>query len=946
MTRFASRWTLAVLVACVAGALCAQGLGRRIGALGGARPGRPGAAARAQAATEAAASTEEILKEIPKGTNGVPTRLAFDQAPLEVLLYAYADVAGKILLPAPNLPKTQVTLKTFEDRELTKEQYLTAIEATLTMNGVVIEPFDKIFLRAFERKSVRTQGIRTAMEMPATNAVPEKGRVISQLIRLRHITAEEAQKALEGFKDPNGLFQVFERNNTILVTDTQENINRMLEVVRELDVANPVLEDVFVRQIQYAVATEIKTALETIVTESQKEGQQATSGPKASGAPGFTSARPAAPQPGSLLNLHNRPGRNKPEPAPATPNVTMMAQVSDADRGMIRGKVLILADDRSNKLIIITTKTNMDFFDKVIETLDVETTPEVNVEVIRLKYAESEDVASMLNDLIGNGSSSSQAKNNSNANAAKNGAANRNLTQTRAGGAATRPQTTNPTFSKTAASTLGELNKDNIKILADKRINGIVVMARKADMKAVKEVIEDMDVKLSQVLIETVIVQVELGDDLQTGIDWVQRGRQKVTTRERMTDASGNELFWVLDDEGKPTTSTTTTDTGFAAFHSVSRMVRDGFYNNGHYMLGGGGGSGSSALGSLVGAAVAAGTNGTVATAANPIGGGLNYFLKSDKLNIAAIIQASKSDSRTKVLASPILMTVDNKEATIEATDMIYLFSGYQYSGSANYGSQVRNYEKRDIGLTVKVTPKINPNGTVMLTVEQTFETQGADQNVPNESGGTDPYATVTTRKISSDVSVENRQTVVMGGLTKKTNVESESGIPILKDIPWIGKWLFGSVSQKEARSELLVFMTPYVLDDAEAAQAEALRRKKALSDPRPWEDNGWSTSPLADPVSKKEQLRRLNDEWRKQDEERRNQKAIEEAREKRAKKLAEMDAAERRAWAEKHEKEILEERERFEGEQKDLREIIDAIREKHGEGVQADLEAREKPQK
>lgn len=946
MTRFASRWTLAVLVACVAGALCAQGLGRRIGALGGARPGRPGAAARAQAAAEAAASTEEILKEIPKGTNGVPTRLAFDQAPLEVLLYAYADVAGKILLPAPNLPKTQVTLKTFEDRELTKEQYLTAIEATLTMNGVVIEPFDKIFLRAFERKSVRTQGIRTAMEMPATNAVPEKGRVISQLIRLRHITAEEAQKALEGFKDPNGLFQVFERNNTILVTDTQENINRMLEVVRELDVANPVLEDVFVRQIQYAVATEIKTALETIVTESQKEGQQATSGPKASGAPGFTSARSATPQPGRLLNLHNRPGLNKPEPAPTTPNVTMMAQVSDADRGMIRGKVLILADDRSNKLIIITTKTNMDFFDKVIETLDVETTPEVNVEVIRLKYAESEDVASMLNDLIGNGSSSSQAKNNANANAAKNGAANRNLTQTRAGGAATRPQTTNPTFSKTAASTLGELNKDNIKILADKRINGIVVMARKADMKAVKEVIEDMDVKLSQVLIETVIVQVELGDDLQTGIDWVQRGRQKVTTRERMTDASGNELFWVLDDEGKPTTSTTTTDTGFAAFHSVSRMVRDGFYNNGHYMLGGGGGSGSSALGSLVGAAVAAGTNGTVATAANPIGGGLNYFLKSDKLNIAAIIQASKSDSRTKVLASPILMTVDNKEATIEATDMIYLFSGYQYSGSANYGSQVRNYEKRDIGLTVKVTPKINPNGTVMLTVEQTFETQGADQNVPNESGGTDPYATVTTRKISSDVSVENRQTVVMGGLTKKTNVESESGIPILKDIPWIGKWLFGSVSQKEARSELLVFMTPYVLDDAEAAQAEALRRKKALSDPRPWEDNGWSTSPLADPVSKKEQLRRLNDEWRKQDEERRNQKAIEEAREKRAKKLAEMDAAERRAWAEKHEKEILEERERFEGEQKDLREIIDAIREKHGEGVQADLEAREKTQK
>lgn len=959
MTRFASRWTLAVLVACVAGALCAQGLGRRIGALGGARPGRPGAAARAQAAAEAAASTEEILKEIPKGTNGVPTRLAFDQAPLEVLLYAYADVAGKILLPAPNLPKTQVTLKTFEDRELTKEQYLTAIEATLTMNGVVIEPFDKIFLRAFERKSVRTQGIRTAMEMPATNAVPEKGRVISQLIRLRHITAEEAQKALEGFKDPNGLFQVFERNNTILVTDTQENINRMLEVVRELDVANPVLEDVFVRQIQYAVATEIKTALETIVTESQKEGQQATSGPKASGAPGFTSARPATPQPGRLLNLHNRPGLNKPEPAPATPNVTMMAQVSDADRGMIRGKVLILADDRSNKLIIITTKTNMDFFDKVIETLDVETTPEVNVEVIRLKYAESEDVASMLNDLIGNGSSSSQAKNNPNANAAKNGAANRNLTQTRAGGAATRPQTTNPTFSKTAASTLGELNKDNIKILADKRINGIVVMARKADMKAVKEVIEDMDVKLSQVLLETVIIQVALGDGLSTGIDWVQRGRARGNVD--VKDSYGRQLYYVKDDNGKIIGSAaegTTPSSGTLTDIKVTelKVIRDKLFNNGTvdsmgaaasgYALGGGGGTLSAA--SLVA------SNITSIAQSQLSGGGVNYLLKSDKLNLAAILQASKNDSRTKVLASPILMTVDNKEATIEATDMIYLFSGYQYSGSTYNGTAVPNFEKRDIGLTVKVTPKINPNGTVMLTIEETIETQGADQPVDvataDKDGNTTVkkanYATVTTRKMSSDVSVENRQTIIMGGLTKTTYSESETGIPILKDIPWIGKWLFSSVKQNEDRSELLVFITPYVLDDAEAAQAEALRRKKTLSDPRPWEDNGWSTSPLADPVSKKEQLRRLNDEWRKQDEERRNQKAIEEAREKRAKKLAEMDAAERRAWAEKHEKEILEERERFEGEQKDLREIIDAIREKHGDAVQADLEAREKPQK
>ena len=935
--------SLVLCAVCCAPDAQAQLSGRR-SLLGGNCAGARGAAAAAQQQT-APTNPQDALKDVPRGTNGVPVRLAFDQAPVDMLLYAYADVAGKILLPSPNLPKAQITLKTFEDRPLTKEEYLEAIEVTLTMHGVVIEPFDTLFLRAFERKSVRAQGIRTSMEVPATNAVPEKGRVISQLIRLQHITAAEAQTALEGFKAPDGLFQVFERNNTILVTDTQENINRMLEIIKELDVANPVMEDVFVRQVKFAVASEIKTALETIVTESQKENQQGTSGPKSSGAPGFSGNRPPSIQGSSLLNRNRR---NEPPPV-ATPNAAMLAQISDADRGMIRGKVLILADDRSNKLIVITAKTNMDFFDKVIETLDVETTPEVSVEVIRLKYAEAEDVASMLNDLIGN-NSSSQQKNNQNANTSRTGnAGNRNLTQQTQRPGATRNPTANPTFSKTASSSLGELNKDNIKILADKRINGIVVMARRADMKAVKEVIEDMDVKLSQVLIETVILQVELGDDLSTGIDWVQRGRQRVTTQ--ATDSSGRALYRYTD-----TTSGKTvvgalgqtvgsgdsaveipTDASDANLTKVLTRVisRDGFVNNGSYMLGGGGGSASSKLSTLMGVAASAAssavTNGTVTdTAANPIGSGLNYLLKSDKLNIAAVIQASKGDSRTKVLASPILMTVDNQEATIEATDMIYLFSGYQYSGSSYSGTQVRNYEKRDIGLTVKVTPKINPNGTVMLEVEQTFETQGADQSVPNESGGTDPYATVTTRKISSSVSVENQQTVVMGGLTKKTNTESESGIPLLKDIPWIGKWLFSSVTMSEKRSELLVFMTPYVLDDAEAAQMEALRRKKALSEPRPWEDNGWSTSPLADPVSKKEQLRRLNDEWKKQDEERKNKKALEEAREKRAKKLAEMDADERREWAQKHEKEILEEQERFEDEQKDLREIIDSIREKH----------------
>ena len=831
--------------------------------------------------------TRDDLKSVARGTNGVPA-LAFNQAPVDLVLEAYAAEVGKTVIPAPDLPKATITLRSLEGQTLTKKEYLEAIEVTLTMNGVVLEPRGEKFLRALPRKTVRTHGI--ALRMDDKGNLPEQGRVVSQMIVFKNIAVDEAQKALEGFKAPEGLFQVFERTNAILVTDTQENINRMLEVVRAIDIATPVLEDVFVRQVEYALATDIKEHLETIVTESQKDEQQKKSGPKQSGAPGFGSSQPS-PRP-SLLNLRNRLGQQQPQAPANTPNANLIAAVSDADRGMIRGKVLIVADERSNKLIIITNKSNMDFFDKVIKTLDVETTPEVQIDVIRLKYAEAEDVEQMLNDLIGASSSSSSNKNNQNANTKKGGAANSNLTR---GTTQTQRKTSsNPTFQNANASRLGELNKDNVKVLADKRINGIVVMARKADMRAIREVIDNMDVKLSQVLIETVIVEISLGDNLKTGIDWVMGGK-------------------------------------------VAESV---FMNHGQMI---GGGAGTTQLGSFV----TASTN-----AVNPIGKGINYLMRSDKLNLAAVIEASKTDSRTKYVASPIVMTVDNKEAIIEATSSRQFLTGWSAVSSSYAGSGLPspNYSAKEIGITLKITPKINPNGTVMLTVEEEYSQVSGKQTMLTPSGSsytTQDIDVPVTRKMSADISLENRQSVILGGLTTKNVVENESGIPILKDIPWVGKWLFGSVEQDEQRSELLIFMTPYVLDDAESAKAEALRRKNVLTDPNPWDDNGWSASPIADPVSRKEQLRRFNDEWRRQDEERKMKLAIEKAKVERARKLEKMSEEERKAWLEIHKEDLKkEEREAFEKsveEQKDLKEFVEQLKKQDLEKSEKKLKEAEK---
>ena len=843
----------------------------------------------APAAAPAAAASES--KEAPA--------LNWDQAPVDIVLQAYGDQLNKTILKDPGVPNATISLKSKEGQTLTQDEYLEAIEVVLEMNGVHVEPYGEKFIRAIPRAKVRKDGVPLYMGIAEVPDDYKDGRVISVRIQLKNIGTEEAQKALEGFKSDSGLLQIFERTNSILITDTWQNIQRMNQIVESIDTSTPVQEQVFVYQVKNASASDIKTALEQIVQESQKQLE------KDKGANSNVAQPNLRPAGSPLLGGNRLLNRNQPQQPQPVNNESLVMSISDADRGMIRGKVLIIADERSNKLVIITAKTNYDFFEKVIKELDVETTPDTVVKVYRLKYADSEDVSDMINDLIGNSAkSSNSSRGNQNANA-RNG---QNSNVTRSGSNRNTAQNKGAN-QRSGDAKAGELTKDNTTVLSDKRINGLVVMTEKELVPTIESIIESMDVKLSQVLIETVIIEVTLGDDLKTGVDWVRNGRH-FGVRTQATDSYGRKLFWEMDDEsGKMVQTATPDDPESAIAVMVEGMVKGDLWNgDSRYasVLGGG------ALDTVTGGGIAADI--VTGVASNLFGGALNYIFKSDALNLSAVIQATKSDNRAKYIASPVVMTVDNKEATIDATASKQFLTGWQAVSSSYAGSGMPspNYTAKDIGIKVKVTPKINPNGTVMLNVEEEYNQVNETQMMKTPQGNTYVNTEIdvpSTRKMTSDVLLENMQTVIFGGLMESHKVERESGIPILKDIPWIGKWLFGHVEHSESRTELLVFMTPYVLNDGEAAQAEAIRRKKTLPDANAWDDNGWSASPLADPVSKKEQLRRLKDEWKKQDEERKARIAIEQEKVKRVQRLREMDEEERNLWLEMHKEELEDER-------------------------------------
>ncbi len=771
---------------------------------------RQTANATARPATQAAAavSSTEIAKQLAsaeRSSNGLP-KLKFDNAPAEMFLQIYAEVTGRTLLTSPDVPKVTMSLRSNDQDNWTREEYLQAIETQLQLNGIGLIPVGERFVLVVPFKTIGQQGIETHLAIPASGRHPEEGRIIRQIITPKHISAEEAQKAIEGFRRPDGQIQYLERTNSLLVTDTQENVNRMIEIIEFMDKPLPVTEEVHVRAIKYAKAADIKTALEEFVQASQEtDGQK-----KSVSAPQLGNSLSGGMRRGISIN-RQLPGVTRPsQQAPETPESLSDALVSDADRGMIRGKVQIMADERSNQLIIVTRPANMQFFDRIINVLDIETAPEIAVEIIRLKYAsaETEDdskgVADLLNELID--SSGSSSKDDSASKTGVSAGRDANLTNAESNRPAPSAEVRKVAAALPAStkSKLGELRKEDIKILPDKRINAIMVMASPGDLAAIKEIVAALDIPVAQVLIETVVLNVGLNDEISTGIQWVKR----ISGGDQYRDAYGAG--------GLPTSAgTSPTD----LFSSATNVVAN----------------------------IAA------------ISGGSQYFGTINKLNLDFLIRATESDSRTKVLTSPILMTQDNKEATLESTSLAYLYNGMKYMGSSYGGSDYQpDIKQEEIGLTVTVTPRINPDGTVVLTFEETFQILGTPQEVPGSGldGASSRWPSPITRKLSGNISVNNGQTVILGGLVTQTKTESEGGIPLLKNIPYIGKYLFGYTEYEDERDELLVFLTPYVFYSSEEAQAEAKRRKDYLNAAGVW-NRGWSQSELADVTDEEEMLRR-----------------------------------------------------------------------------------------
>jgi general secretion pathway protein D len=698
---------------------------------------------------------------IASESDDLPVRIKYENMDVDEVLKQYSEWTGRALMKAPDVPAAKITLKC--PTHIPKREALLAIEGILGMHGIALVPMGDKFLKVVPIGIARQSGMPT-LTGPLDDKVSDTGHLVSRIMPLKHLEITEAQTTLQNLVSPNGKIIPLERINCLMITDTAVNLKRIAEVLELIDLPVGSREEFRIFQIRYAKASEIQGKIEAIIADTKT-----------------TDNRVPFLRQQQLLAARmpfQRPGQ------PPTPGATPTTPGEAMERSLIQGKVKIVADDRTNILIIITRPDQFAFFDDIISALDKQVEPDVAIKVIRLEYADAEKVVDVLNNLVGASKSSTSAK---------------TPADTKQGDSRTRqlpPSFPQPDQAKAASrSASGEISiegrlSDDVKIIADPRINALLILASKSDMAIIEDVLSKVDIMLSQVLIEAVIIEVNLDENTRMGVDWLQRSMIAYNAKQQ---GGRRSLF---------------------GFSGTSRAGTDGVLQN--------------------------------ATAIRTIGdspagaaSGLTYYFTLFDLNIDAVLNMLASSSDARILSTPIILTTDNTEAKILVGERRPIIT----SSSMSSGQLSSGYSYTDIGIELVVTPRINKKGFVVMDIKQTIDNVGGEVTIDQNS---EPI--ITTRELNASVAINDGRTIVLGGLVSTEEAKGNTGIPFLRRIPLLGM-LFRSESSGNARRELLVMITPHVLDTPERVSEETARRNAAISKgDADLNQKGWGTANPAGP--------------------------------------------------------------------------------------------------
>jgi general secretion pathway protein D len=529
---------------------------------------------------------------------------------------------------------------------------------------------------------------------------------VTQLIPMAYADANDIRALLTPLVSKQSSMLAYVPTNTLVLTDSSSNISRLLKIIRALDVESPAAT-LKVVSLKYAAAEELATSV-----QSALEGLSQVSGPEGDGAAGARAPRPARAQ--------------------TTPQ-----------RGTTKGPKII-PDARTNTLVLIATQADMASAENLIAKLDIPT-PEGRgqIHVYYLAHANAEELAKVLT-----AQASDLARPRT----------TREPTGTTTTPRRPTPTTTTPTTTPAATSPVTASMQGGVSITADKPTNSLVITAPPEVYTVLKGIIEKLDIRRSQVLVESLIAEVALTATRQLGVEWrvidTPDGTQVFSSS---TGTSGGELA-----------------TGTGVLNTLT----------------------SNPLTPVPGFLIGALRN-TITIGGNQL------------FNIPAVLRAFQGDSNVNILATPNLLTTDNEEAEIiigEERPFLRSAQDTPLSGATTAAattSTIRTFEFKDTGIILRITPQISQGKTVRLNLSQEVKNFLSE----SETGA----ITTAKRSAKTTVIVDDGQTIVIGGLIRDDNTDSQSQVPCLGNLPLLG-WAFKQTSARKLKTNLLIFITPHII--------------------------------------------------------------------------------------------------------------------------------------
>lgn len=309
-----------------------------------------------------------------------------------------------------------------------------------------------------------------------------------------------------------------------------------------------------------------------------------------------------------------------------------------------------------------------------------------------------------------------------------------------------------------------------VTITADKATNSLIIVASPIDYETIKEVVQKLDIRRRQVYVEAAIVEMSLAKQRELGFEF-----------QAVNPIKPGEI----------------TAAGGTNFGNIGNAVVQG----------------PAGLASMNGLAVGA-VKGTFT------------FKGVEYLNVGALLRALQTDGDVNILSTPNILTTDNQKAEIMVGENIPFVTGQTQTAATGGGSILTSVERKDVGITLKLTPQITSDDNVKLDIYQEISsvtaTAGLNPNIVGPS--------TSKRSASTTVVIKDRETMVIGGLIRDNVTTTTSKVPLLGDIPLLG-WLFKSKTTKVEKTNLMIFITPYIIKNEEDAADITRKKSDALEE-------------------------------------------------------------------------------------------------------------------